>query len=156
MVIGLTGRNAAGKGEVAKYLQTKSFYYYSLSDAIREELRARKMKVTGEALIEVGNELRQRFGPGVLADRILQHTQPDRNYVIDSIRNPAEVAVFRKGKNFRLILVDAPVVVRFERTVARGRESDPTTFEAFVALDNREAAGDDTSQNLIKVEQLVD
>jgi dCMP deaminase len=156
MLIGLTGRNAAGKGEVAKYLQTKSFYYYSLSDAIREELRARKIKVTREALIQIGNELRQRFGPGVLADRILQHTQPDRNYVIDSIRNPAEVAVFRKGKDFRLILVDAPVVVRFERTVARGRENDPTTFEEFVALDNREAAGDETSQNLTKVEQLVD
>jgi dCMP deaminase len=156
MLIGLTGRNAAGKGEVAKYLQTKSFYYYSLSDAIREELRARKIKVTREALIQVGNELRQRFGPGVLADRILQHTQHDRNYVIDSIRNPAEVEAFRRSGDFKLIRVDAPVVVRFERTVARHRESDPTTFEDFVALDSREADGDETSQNLTKVEQLAD
>ena len=85
MLIGLTGRNAAGKGEVAKYLQTKSFYYYSLSDAIRDELRARKLEVSREALIQVGNELRQRFGPSVLADRIVELTQPDRNYVIDSI-----------------------------------------------------------------------
>jgi dCMP deaminase len=157
MLIGLTGRNAAGKGEVAKYLQTKSFYYYSLSDAIRDELRARKLNISRDALIQVGNELRQQFGPSVLADRIVERTQPDRNYVIDSIRNPSEVAALRKAcKDFKLIRVDAPLQARFERTVARRRESDPVTFEAFVALDDREAAGDATSQNLVEVERLAD
>lgn len=157
MVIGLTGRNAAGKGEVAKYLQTKSFYYYSLSDAIRDELRSRKLEVNREALIRTGNELRLAFGPSVLADRILQLLEPDRNYVIDSIRNPAEVAAFRKANgHFRLIKVDAPVQVRFERTVARRRESDPIVFEDFVSLENREASGDVNSQNLAQVEQLAD
>ena len=157
MLIGLTGRNAAGKGEVAKYLQTKSFYYYSLSDAIRDELRARKLAISRETLIQVGNELRQRFGPSILADRIVELTQPDRNYVIDSIRNPAEVAALRKAcKDFKLIRVDAPVQARFERTVARRRENDPVTFEDFVALDARESMGDATSQNLSEVESLAD
>ena len=157
MVIGLTGRNAAGKGEVAKYLQTKSFYYYSLSDAIRDELRNLKMEVNRESLIKTGNELRQAFGPAVLADRILKHIEPNRNYVIDSIRNPAEVAALRKASsNFKLIKVDAPVRLRFERTVARRRESDPMTYEEFVALDNREAVGDVNAQNLAQVEQLAD
>jgi dCMP deaminase len=157
MLIGLTGRNAAGKGEVAKYLQTKSFYYYSLSDAIREEVRARRLPVSRETLIQVGNELRQRFGPSILADRIVELTQPDRNYVIDSIRNPAEVAALRKAcKEFKLIRVDAPLQARFDRTLARRRENDPVTFEAFVALDNREASGDATSQNLVEVERLAD
>lgn len=157
MLIGLTGRNAAGKGEVAKYLQTKGFYYYSLSDAIRDEIKSRKQEISRELLISVGNELRQSFGPSVLADRILEQTEPDRNYVIDSIRNPAEVAAFRKsGKNFRLILIEAPVRVRFERTLARQREKDPVAFEDFVALDEREAVGNPLSQNLIAVEQLAD
>lgn len=157
MVIGLTGRNAAGKGEVAKYLQTKSFYYYSLSDAIRDELRSRKLEVNRESLIRTGNELRQAFGPAVLADRILRHVELDRNYVIDSIRNPAEVAAFRKANgHFRLIRVDAPIQVRFERTVTRRRENDPMSYEDFVTLENREAAGDVTSQNLAQVEQLAD
>ena len=157
MLIGLTGRNAAGKGEVAKYLQTRSFYYYSLSDAIRDEIRKRKLDVSRDTLIRVGNELRQRFGPSILADRIVELTQPDQNYVIDSIRNPAEVAALRKAcKDFKLIRVDAPLQARFERTVARRRENDPVTFEAFVALDNREAVGDATSQNLVEVEKLAD
>ena len=38
----------------------------------------------------------------------------------------------------------------------RQRESDPKTMEEFVALENREAEGDDTSQNLVKVELMSD
>ena len=87
MLIGLTGRNAAGKGEVAKHLETKGFQYYSLSDAIRDEIRSRGQDLSREALIQTGNELRQQFGASVLADRILQRLDDDKNYVIDSIRN---------------------------------------------------------------------
>jgi dCMP deaminase len=156
MLIGLTGRNAAGKGEVARHLQTKGFQYYSLSDVIREEVRTRGQQITREALIQTGNELRQRFGPSVLADRILQRLDNDKNYVIDSIRNPAEVLAFRHAQHFRLILIEAPIEVRFERSVLRSRESDPITFEKFVELETRETAGDETSQNLVQVELLAD
>src|SRR5262245_28285001 len=100
MLIGLTGRNAAGKGEVAKYLQTKSFYYYSLSDAIRDEIRLQGKEPTRELLILAGNELRHKFGSAILAERILQRLEDDKNYVIDSIRNPAEVEAFRRAKHF--------------------------------------------------------
>jgi dCMP deaminase len=156
MLIGLTGRNAAGKGEVARYLQTKSFYYYSLSDAIRDEIRSRGEQLTRERLIIVGNELRQKYGSNVLAERILAKIEDDKHYVIDSIRNPAEVEAFRAAKNFKLVRIEAPPQVRFERILSRHRESDPSTFDEFVALENREAEGDDTSQNLVKVELMAD
>src|SRR5215831_10117754 len=156
MLIGLTGRNAAGKGEVARYLQKKSFYYYSLSDAIRDEIRGRGEQLTRERLIIVGNELRQKYGSNVLAERILAKIEDDKHYVIDSIRNPAEVDAFRAAKNFKLIRIEATPQVRFERILSRHRESDPSTFEEFVALENREAEGDDTSQNLVKVELMAD
>src|SRR5213080_4383404 len=125
MLIGLTGRNAAGKGEVARYLQKKSFYYYSLSDVIREEIRSRGLEPTRDLLITIGNELRQRHGSRILAERILARIEDDKHYVIDSIRNPSEVNAFRAAKHFRLIRVEAPLEVRFQRIVARRRESDP-------------------------------
>jgi dCMP deaminase len=156
MLIGLTGRNAAGKGEVARYLQRKSFYYYSLSDAIRDEIRSRGEQPTRERLIIIGNELRQKHGAAVLAERILSKIEDDKHYIIDSIRNPAEVEAFREAKHFKLIRVEAPAEVRFQRIVNRQRESDPKTYEEFVALENREAEGDDTSQNLVKVELMAD
>jgi dCMP deaminase len=156
MLIGLTGRNAAGKGEVARYLQKKSFYYFSLSDVIRDEIRARGDHPTRERLIVVGNELRQRYGSQILAERILAKIEDDRHYIIDSIRNPFEVEAFRAAKHFKLIRVEAPAEIRFQRIISRRRESDPQTFEEFVDLENREAEGDDTSQNLVKVELMAD
>jgi dCMP deaminase len=156
MLIGLTGRNAAGKGEVARYLQRKSFYYYSLSDAIRDEIRSRGDEPTRERLIIIGNELRQRYGAAVLAERILSKVEDDKHYIIDSIRNPAEVEAFRAAKHFKLIRVEAPPEVRFQRILSRQRESDPRTYDEFIALENREAEGDDTSQNLVKVELMAD
>ena len=38
----------------------------------------------------------------------------------------------------------------------RNRESDPITFDDFVELENREAAGDVNAQNMILVERLAD
>jgi dCMP deaminase len=156
MLIGLTGRNASGKGEVARYLQKKSFYYYSLSDVIRDEIRARGLEPSRELLITIGNELRQKYGASVLAERILAKIEDDKHYVIDSIRNPAEVDAFRAAKHFKLIRIEAPPQVRFERILKRRRESDPSTFDQFIELENREAEGDDTSQNLVKVELMAD
>jgi dCMP deaminase len=156
MLIGLTGRNGAGKGEVARYLQKKSFYYYSLSDAIREEIRARGEEPTRDRLIVVGNELRQKYGPHILAERTLAKIEDDKHYVIDSIRNPAEVTAFREAKNFKLIRIDAPADQRFQRILKRQRESDPATLEEFIALETRESEGDKTSQNLVKVELMAD
>lgn len=156
MLIGLTGRNAGGKGEVAKYLEKKSFAYFSLSDVIREEIRKRGHTLSRELLIQVGNELRVRSGPAVLAQRILEQIEDDRHYVIDSIRNPAEVEALRKAKNFKLVRVDAPLDVRFDRIKLRARESDPITMETFVELENREAEGNENSQNLRQVEETAD
>jgi len=156
MLIGLTGRNAAGKGEVARYLEKKSFYYYSLSDVIREEIRSRHLEPSRDLLIQIGNELRQKYGANVLAERILAKIEDDKHYIIDSIRNPSEVDAFRAAKHFKLIRVEAPSEVRFQRILTRHRESDPQTLEEFMALELREAEGDDTSQNLVKVELMAD
>lgn len=156
MLIGLTGRNAAGKGEVARYLEKKSLYYYSLSDAIREEVRSRGLSPTRELLIQVGNELRQKYGAHILAERILAKIENDKHYVIDSIRNPEEVNAFRAAKHFKLVRIVAPEEVRFQRIVSRRRESDPQTFQEFMALERRESEGGETSQNLVKVELMAD
>ena len=95
MIIGLTGRNGSGKGEAVRFLQYKSFYPYSLSDVIREEIRKRGMEITRERLIEAGTKLRSQGGTSALAERILEKLEADKNYVIDSFRHPDEVKAFR-------------------------------------------------------------
>lgn len=139
MIIGLTGRNCAGKGEVAEYLKKRGFYYLSLSDIIREELASECKEVSREALCSKGNDLRKEFGPSVLAKRVIQKMEPDKNYIIDSIRSPAEVEELKKLKNFFLLFVTAAPEIRFERMKERGRESDPKTLEEFKRLEEAEA-----------------
>lgn len=156
MLIGLTGRNASGKGEVANYLKGKSFEYHSLSDVIRDEIRSRGDEPTRENLIQTGNDLRRQFGPAILAHRILERIEKDGNVLIDSIRNPAEVEVLRAGGHFRLVKVEASPDVRFQRIQKRGRENDPESYDDFLALEEQEASGDAHSQNLLGVEQLAD
>ncbi len=51
MIIGLTGKNASGKGEVAQYLKTRGFTFYSLSDVLREELKRKKKVISRNNLI---------------------------------------------------------------------------------------------------------
>ncbi len=156
MLIGLTGPNGGGKGEVASYLTSKSFLYQSLSDVIRNEIRSRGDEPSRENLIQTGNDLRQRYGFAVLAQRILERIDDNANTVIDSIRNPAEVEVLRSGGHFRLVLVDAAPDIRFQRIHSRNRESDPQSYDDFLALEEREAQGDAHAQNLRQVAALVD
>jgi len=71
MIVGLTGPNAAGKGEVANVLRARGYAYHSLSDVVRDEATVRGLDHTRENLIRVGNELRAAHGPGALAERIV-------------------------------------------------------------------------------------
>jgi len=158
MILGLAGRNGAGKGEVVRYLEARSFAPWSLSDVIREDLRARGVDETRERMIEAGNAIRARFGPGGLAVRLLERLEPDRNAVVDSIRHPAEVEALRKHTpSFRLIWVDAPEDVRFARVRERGRSGDPASLEELRRLEARELGSDDpAAQQLLAVRELAD
>ena len=75
MIIGLTGKNGAGKGEVAKFLKERGLDCLSLSDVLREELAKRRKSVTRDNLVGLGNELRKKFGPGVLAQKTLEKVE---------------------------------------------------------------------------------
>ena len=150
MIIGLTGKNGSGKGEVAAFLRDKSFYYYSLSDVLREELESRKIPITRDALIQTGNELRQNYGPDVLARLTLRKIDPNRNYVVDSIRNPAEIRALKNAGNFVLFSIDAPAEIRFERIRSRGREQDPQSFQDFLLVEEAERKNPDQSKQSIE------
>jgi len=157
MIIGLTGHNASGKGEVAGFLKSQGFLYYSLSDVIREEIEARREKVTRERLIETGRSLRLTRGTGYLARVILSRLETGQNYVVDSFRNPVEVEIFRTRNDFTLLAVTAQPETRFERIRARGREADPQTLEQFNALEREEAASaSDEGQKLVATGALAD
>ena len=154
MVIGLTGKNASGKGEVANYLKSKGFIYYSLSDVIREEATKRGLDHSRDNLIKIGNELRQNFAPNYLAQQInlkikeALKNNPKQNFVVDSIRSPFEAEELIKNKDFFLVGVDAPLELRFERLLERNRVGDAKTLDDFQKQEQRENLKSDTNQQL--------
>jgi len=152
--VGLTGPNASGKGEVARYLQEVGFASYSLSDGVREEATRQGLDHSRASLIQVGNWLRERFGPGVLAERALPLLSG--RSVVDSIRNPGEIKVLRSLPYFRLLGVDAPVEIRFDRSRRRGRPGDGATLEEFKKKEALEQAGEGSGQQLRVCLSLAD
>jgi dCMP deaminase len=142
MIIGLTGKNGSGKTAVSEYLQSRGFVYRSLSDEIRAEISRRGREIDREILIEVGNELRSRFGPAVLAERILAGLGDAQNYVVDSIRNPSEVEAFRGRGDFTLLGLDTDPEIRFRRSRERARENAAQTLEQFLKEESHELVSD--------------
>lgn len=157
MIIGLTGENCSGKGMVADYLQKKSFYFYSLSDVIREELTSKGTEITRDALIKEGNNLRQKYGSSVLAVKTTAKLQTDKNYIIDSIRNPAEVNELKKLTRFVLLKIFSTPENRFERMKERNREGDPKTLKEFLRVEELEASNQNSAkQQLTACMKLAD
>lgn len=156
MVIGLTGPNASGKGEVANYIKSKGFIYHSLSDILREEAKKQGIEPLRENLIKLGNDLRRKNGPSFLADRLISRLSKKENYVVDSIRNPAEVEVLREINNFILIGIDAPLEKRFERSLKRKRPGDAETLKDFIEKEGKENNKNLENQQLKTCLQMAD
>jgi len=137
-VIGLTGLPGSGKGEFVRFVQQFAdhkclqFAHYSLSEVLREEARKRGRNIERPVLHEIGNSLREERGPGALAGIVMAKLDQERAsirsgrgqiVVIDAIRTPEEIAVFRRqfGSRFHMVALDAPIDVLTERIVLRAR-----------------------------------
>ncbi len=160
MIIGITGLNGSGKGEAANFLLEQGFEYFSLSDIIREELLQRNIEINRQNLIDMGNELRKKFGPGVLAERALSRLEKGNPYLVDSIRNPGEVAVLRTVPNFYLVGVIAPLKTRFRRVKNRKREKDALTLKEFKQIEkvdglSKSSTGQQTLKCIKQAEVVV-
>jgi len=136
MIIGVTGPIGAGKTTIADLLKEKGFEKTSLSDSLRDELNRRDVAINRDNLRNTGDELREEFGKGVLAEKALEKIgNSDDNWVIESVRLPQEAqAIQEKGI---MIGVTAPDKVRFERTAIRKRDQEEASmdFDAFVKKD---------------------
>lgn len=157
MIVGLTGRNAAGKGTVADWLVQRGFVYTSLSDAIRAWLREQGKETTRDNLTWAGRTLREMGGPGVLATRTLATLAPGVDAIVDSVRNPAEVTELRGRIDFVLVEVWADEAVRYERLRARGRVGDAASFAEFARQEAAELTSTSAAgQMLVATAALAD
>ena len=140
MIIGLTGTFGAGKGAVADILKKKGFAQLVMSDVLREECRKAGIDEGRDNLLAMGNKLRAEFGSGILMKKLIEKAKKEKykDVIIDGLRSLGEAEELKKNKG-KLIAVDAPLKVRYERVVKRGTSKDSITFEEFKKQEENES-----------------
>ncbi len=142
MLIGVVGQIAVGKGVLKDYLiDNFGFSSFSLSSIVHDEAKKRGIKdVTRKDLQDIGNDLRKKYGRDILAKEALKIIKKSKNsrWVIEGIRNTAEVELLKKQKDFTLIGIKSIRTLRFKRLLKRAKPWDPKTWEEFLKVDRRD------------------
>ena len=148
MIIGITGTIRSGKDTAANYLVSKGFMHYSLSDYIRKVVRELGLDEKDRSILQrTANDLRTANGPGYLAEKALETFLPGIDYVVSSIRNPAEIRILKRDTEFTLISIDAPLSDRYARALLIS-DKKFQTFEEFAASEEKEKSNDPNGQQL--------
>ena len=146
---GLVGTNGAGKTEACTYFEKQGYRAVSLSDEVRREAAKLKRPLNRDSLVQTANELKAKFGSDILAKRTVEMVQKlgVEKVVFDSIRHIDEIQILKKIGT-RIIGINAPIQLRYERIKSRNRETDSIDFQTFIVHDRRENEGHSSGQNI--------
>lgn len=140
-IIGLVGLPGAGKTTVAGFLGQKGYRPVTLSDLIKEEAAQNGIsEFTREILQNYGNQMRQEYGPDILARLAIKKINKQHlpHTVIDGIRNPAEIAYLKARDGFALLGIVAPVKVRYLRLAKAKGHQWVGSYTNFLRQESRE------------------
>jgi len=158
-IIGITGTLGAGKGTVVDYLRDHYGYkHYSVRGYLIEEAKRRGLELNRDTFVVVANDLRATHSPSYITDQLyLQAAENGSDAVIESVRTPGEVESLRQQDHFILFAVDADPMIRYERVVGRGSETDHISYETFLENEAREMSSTDPNhQNIGCCMQMAD
>ncbi len=143
--IGLTGRMGSGKGEAVRILKNYGLKYISLSDIVRREAAKIQPAFSRGQMQDLGNRLRREGGAGILGKMVreLIAAAGTASWVIDGIRNPAEVTELRKMAGFFLIGIESNVETILARMKERGRSTDAVSEKELRTALEREWGSDE-------------
>lgn len=130
----------AGKSTIAEGLEPKGYEIINMGDAVREEARKRNLESTRENLGKLMLELREKNGPGAIAELVKPQIESSTSNVIliDGVRSNDEIQILKKYGTVKLLAVHASTDTRFNFLQKRGRSDDPQTKQHFDERDNRE------------------
>src|SRR5580704_9907549 len=105
LIVGITGMPGAGKSTTAKALEAHEFKKVVMGDVIREETRRRGLEPDEKNTGRVMLELREKYGPGAVAEVCLPSIKAmkEKVVVVDGVRSFAEVEVFAREGRVKLL-----------------------------------------------------
>ena len=126
MILGLTGPMASGKNTVIGALKKKGFKRITMSNVIREEMDKQGIPTERAKMQDFSNAMKKKEGGGIWARRCIEKAKKEgwKNWVIDGIRNPAEIDELKKDPSFVLIAIMLSENEIVKRILARKRDID--------------------------------
>jgi len=158
----------AGKSTIVSKLKEQGYETFSLGDGVRAEAKKQNLEPTGKNLGKLMLELREKNGPGAIAELLKSSIQNSTHeiIIIDGIRSIHEINVLKQTGNVKLLAVIASSDTRFLFLSERKRSDDPLTRDKFEERDNREIgvglqeiiqlADESIENNKVTIEQMVD
>lgn len=158
----------AGKSTIANGLKSKNYEIINMGDAVREEAKKRNLAPSGENLGKLMLELREKNGPGAIAELISDKIKNSESnaIIIDGVRSNEEINELRKMGTVKLLSVHASTDTRYGFLSNRGRSDDPKNRENFDERDTREIgvgistpialADESISNNNMTIDELVE
>lgn len=141
-LIAFVGMPASGKSEASAVARSLGIPVVSMGDEVREEAKRRGLPPTDENIGGTGTALRRDEGMDAIAKRCIPKIRGQTGdvVVVDGTRNMEEVNFFKKqfGDDFKLIAINTPFDLRFERVKKRARSDDMTGIEELRRRDERE------------------
>lgn len=167
LIVCFTGMPGAGKTTIAEALRARGFDKVTMGDAVRAEAARRNVEPTGANLGKIMLELREKKGPGAVAELVSDQIINSKSDVVlvDGVRSIAEIEVLKRIGKVRVLAVHASGDTRFRFLTGRGRSDAPSDRGEFAQRDSREigvgmsesiALADETiSNNNLSIEELV-
>jgi dephospho-CoA kinase len=158
----------SGKSSIVSALKAMGFEALNLGDGVRAEAKRRNLEPSGDTLGKLMLELREKNGPGAIADLLTEQIKNSQSkvIVIDGVRSIAEINVLKNVGIVKLLSIEASADTRYRFLSVRGRSDDPTTRKKFEERDNREisiglgksiAIADETISNSnITLDELIE
>jgi len=141
-LIAFVGMPASGKSEASAVARSLKIPVVNMGDEVREEAKRRGLPPTDENIGGTGTALRRDEGMDAIAKRCVPKIRAQRSdvVVVDGTRNIEEVNYFKNhfGDDFKLIAINAPFDLRFERVKKRARSDDMNGIEELKRRDERE------------------
>ena len=158
----------SGKSTIVSALKARGIESLNLGDGVRAEAKRRNLEPSGDNLGKLMLELREKNGPGAIAELLTERIKNSESkiIIIDGVRSTAEIKVLKNIGTVKLLSIEASIDTRYKFLSDRGRSDDPETREKFEERDNRElgvgigksiAIADETiSNNSITLHELTE
>jgi dephospho-CoA kinase len=112
----------------------------TMGDVIRNEAKKRSLEPSGVNIGKIAKELREKEGPGIIAEKCVDliRNKNEEVIIVDGVRSIAEVDVFRRFWKFPIIAIVVDEEDRFQWLFERGRSDDPKSIDDLIERDKRE------------------